>query len=399
MPEQPQKPHSALEVFLVFLRLGCTSFGGPAAHLGYFQAEFVTRRKWLSSERFAQILALSQSLPGPGSSQTGFAIGILRAGIPGGIAAFLGFTLPSALLMYAFASGHALFRGPTGQAILHMLQLVAVAVVAQAVLAMQRALAPDAPRIAFAIAAMLIVLFAPPAWSTPLAIALGAAAGVLLLRNRAHTPAQSTEPHTPHRAAAVAAALFALLFLAACFVQTAQPTRTALLAALFRAGSLVFGGGHVVLPLLDHAIVARGWIPAETFFSGYGAAQALPGPLFTFATFLGAAMPALAHPALNALLATLALFAPGLLLMLACLPFAQTLDRTPTLAAALRGVNAAVVGVLAAALIRPIGSTALKSPLDIVLALAGFGALTFLRCPPWLLVIAAVVIGIARAHL
>lgn len=377
------------EVFAAFLRLGCTSFGGPVAHLGYFQSEFVERRQWLTAGSFAELVALAQSLPGPASSQVGFAIGLTRAGLPGGLAAWLGFTLPSAVLMLAFAFGHTLFSGKAGAAFLHGLQLVAVAVVANAVLAMQRRLAPDRTRLAFAVLAVPVVLFAAPSVSTPLAIVLGAIGGLLLLRRAPeHDPAQPPSTLT-RRTAVIAAALFSALFVACLFFQQAALTARSLFAALFRAGALVFGGGHVVLPLLDGLIVARGWLSPQTFLAGYGAAQALPGPLFSFAAYVGAASRPTQHPLAFGLIALVALFLPGLLLIIAILPFWQALRRQTLVQSALRGVNAAVIGVLIAALYRPVWTSSVHSPADFSIALTAFAALTAFKVQPWIIVLAS----------
>jgi chromate transporter len=395
-PAQATTPGRPAEVFLAFLRLGCTSFGGPAAHLGYFQAEFVERRRWLTPAAFAELVALSQALPGPGSSQVGFAIGLLHADLPGALAAFAGFTIPSAVLMLAFAFGHSLFSGPAGQAILRGLELVAVAIVAQAVLAMQRTLAPDLARVGFALAAIPLMLFLPPAVAAPATLCLAACAGVLLLHaHRKPAPEQPRLPASP-QAARLAITIFCILFVASLVLQSRTLTQVSLYASLFRSGALVFGGGHVVLPLLDKVIVARGWMPGGEFLAGYGAAQALPGPLFSFAAFIGADMRALHWPILTGILALFALFAPGLLLMLAALPFWQSLRRRPGLNAALAGINAAVVGVLAAALYRPIWTSAIHSGFDITLAACALFALLVWRIPSWNVVLAVALLSMLR---
>jgi chromate transporter len=385
--------HRFAEVFLIFLRLGCTSFGGPIAHLGYFENEFVRRRQWCSAATYTELVALAQTLPGPASSQVGFALGLLRAGIPGGLAAFIGFTLPSALLMFGFAFGatHASFNSPATTRALHGLMLVAVAVVAQAVVAMQRSLAPDPRRIAIAVIAATIALFVPGPFATLTVIAFGALAGLLLPRS----PDATTEPATTvpisRRTATVSLALAATLFLitslhfASCPAAT-QPSTPCIASALYRSGALVFGGGHVVLPLLESTLVTPGWVSQPAFLSGYGAAQAMPGPLFSFAAYLGAvAQPS--QPITASIAALLGLFAPGLLLMLAALPFWASLRSIPTLRSALHGVNAAVVGLLFAALIKPLAATALHSPVDLAVAVACFTLLTLRRVPPWLIVL------------
>ena len=386
-----RRTHAWTEIFPIFLRLGCTSFGGPIAHLGYFQRELVDNRAWCSKETYAEIIALAQSLPGPASSQVGFALGLLRGGLPGALAAWLGFTLPSALLLFAFALGHNLFTGPIALRALHGLELVAVAIVAQAVVSMQRSLAPDFTRIAIAIAAAAITLLLPTPFATLIAIATGLLAGLLLCR--APDPAQSLDaPPSPISRAAglVAAALFLLLLIASELpARTTSATLVPLAAAFYRSGALVFGGGHVVLPLLETAVVAPQWLTQSTFLAGYGAAQAVPGPLFTFAAYLGASIGISAHhAALYSFTALIGIFLPGLLLITAILPFWSTLRTRPALRSALRGINASVVGVLFAALIRPLATTALHSPADILFALAALALLLFAKAPTWALVLA-----------
>jgi chromate transporter len=374
------------EVFLVFLRLGCISFGGPIAHLGYFRTEFVDRRRWISSESFAEIVALAQSLPGPASSQVGFALGMLRAGVWGGVAAWLGFTSPSALLMLAFAFGHNLFAGRFGQALLHGLQLVAVAVVAQAVVAMQRTLAPDRKRLLLAILAAAIVLFSP-SLGTLFAILLGAVTGVSLL--------QSDDRNTEHvirigiskAAGALAGAVFVVLLFVSLAFQDNLVSGPALFAGFYRAGALVFGGGHVVLPLLNDAVVAKGWISQQAFLSGYGAAQALPGPLFSFAGYLGAAVRPNAHPLIFGIFALCSIFLPGLLIMSAILPFFSNLRQGRVMQAALKGINASVVGVLIAALYRPVWTSAVNTGTDFWIAMAAFAMLAGWKMQPWIVVL------------
>ena len=390
MPPQP-RARSWTEIFLVFLRLGCTSFGGPIAHLGYFQRELIDRRAWCSRETYAEIIALAQSLPGPASSQTGYALGLLRGGLPGGLAAWLGFTLPSALLMFGFAFGHSFVTGPIALRALHGLELVAVAIVAQAVVSMQRSLAPNLTRILIAIAAAGLTLFLPTHFATLIAIATGLLAGILFCRTPDASQALDAPPSPiSRRTGLITAALFILLLIAA---ELPAPTRAATLgplaAAFYRSGALVFGGGHVVLPLLETAVVSPGWITQPTFLAGYGAAQAVPGPLFTFAAFLGASIGIPAHhAALYSLAALIGIFLPGLLLITAILPFWSTLRTRPALRSALRGINASVVGVLFAALVRPLATTALHSLADILFALATLALLLFAKAPTWALVLA-----------
>jgi chromate transporter len=330
---------SSAEVLLVFLRLGCTSFGGPIAHLGYFQTEIVERRRWCSESTLAEIIALAQSLPGPTSSQVGCALGILRAGWPGGLAAWVGFTLPSALLMLAYAYGHSFLTGSIGSNLLHGLQLVAVAVVAQAVLTMQRTLAPDRLRIAFAILATGVTLFGPPQVSTLIAIAAGALAGLVLCRSEESGENKHVTLQLSKAAGASAAAIFLMLLalppLIAHYFSTPALT---VFSNFYRSGALVFGGGHVVLPLLEDTVVARGWVTQQSFLAGYGAAQALPGPLFSFGAYLGAAVRPTPSPLLYGVLGLVGIFTPGLLAMAAVLPFWSMLRQNRSIRAVLRGV-------------------------------------------------------------
>ena len=390
MPPQRRK-HAWTEIFFVFLRLGCTSFGGPIAHLGYFQRELINKRAWCSKETYAEIIALAQSLPGPASSQTGFALGLLRGGLPGGLAAWLGFTLPSALLMFAFAFGHNLFTGTLALRALHGLELVAVAIVAQAVVSMQRSLAPNLTRIAIAIVAAAITLFLPTPFATFIAIATGLFAGLLVCRTPDATQSLEAPPSPVSRTTGlIAATLFLLLLIASeLAARTSAATLVPLIAAFYRSGALVFGGGHVVLPLLETAVASPGWLTQPSFLAGYGAAQAVPGPLFTFAAYLGASIGIPTHhAALFSLAALIGIFLPGLLLITAILPFWSTLRTRPALRSALRGINASVVGVLFAALIRPLATTALHSPADILFALAALALLLFAKAPTWALVLA-----------
>ena len=394
MPPQ-RRSQAWTEIFLVFLRLGCTSFGGPIAHLGYYQRELIERRSWCSKETYAEIIALAQSIPGPASSQTGFALGLLRGGLPGGLAALLGFTLPSALLMFAFAYSHNLFTGPIALRALHGLELIAVAIVAQAVLSMQRTLAPNLTRILIAVAATAITLFLPTPFATLLAIASGLLAGLLFCRTPDAAQTLEAPPSPISRTTGLVAAILFVLLLVTSELPTRTPTATLLplSAAFYRSGALVFGGGHVVLPLLETAVVSPNWLPEPTFLAGYGAAQAVPGPLFTFAAYLGASIGLPAHhAALYSLAALLGIFLPGLLLMTAILPFWTTLRTRPALRSALRGINASVVGVLFAALIRPLATTALHSLPDILFALAALALLLFAKAPTWVIVLGGAIL-------
>jgi len=388
MPTE-RRTHASTEIFFVFLRLGFTSFGGPIAHLGYFQRELIDRRTWCTQETYAEIIVLAQSVPGPASSQTGFALGLLRGGLPGGLAAFVGFTLPSALLMFAFAFGRSLLTEPLALRALHGLELVAVAIVAQAVISMQRSLAPNLTRTLIAIAATAITLLLPTPFATLIAIATGLLAGILVCRQETAQPLDAPPSPISRTTGLIAAALFAALLLASGLPTHAATANLATLAAAFyRSGALVFGGGHVVLPLLETAVVAPGWLNQPTFLAGYAAAQAVPGPLFTFSAYLGASIGIPSqHAALYSLASLIGIFLPGLLLITAILPFWSTLRTQPSLRSALRGINASVVGVLLAALIRPLATTALHSPADVLFSLAILALLLFAKIPTWALVL------------
>jgi chromate transporter len=376
---------SALEVLGVFLKLGLTSFGGPIAHLGYFRREFVVRRGWLDERAYADLVALCQFLPGPASSQTGFAIGLMRAGFLGGLAAWAGFTLPSAIAMTLIAYGEGALKGVAGDGLIHGLKLVAVAIVAQAVLGMAQSLTPDRPRATIAVLSLILMTFAPAAWAQIAVILIGALAGLIVCRRGADIAVASTEPPITRPAAVAFAGLFFAL-LALSFVP-ALPGAAAL-AAFYRSGALVFGGGHVVLPLLRTAVVDPGWVSANAFLAGYGAAQAMPGPLFTFAAYLGAVAGAGPGGVAGAALALIAIFAPGLLLLMAALPFWNRLRTMSSARAAMAGVNAAVVGLLASALYDPVWTGAVRGPTDFAIAAAGFVALIVWRAPPLIVVIA-----------
>lgn len=378
---------SPLEVFLVFLRLGCVSFGGPVAHLGYFQKELIARREWCDEASFGEIVALSQSLPGPSSSQVCFALGIIRAGWLGGIAAWAGFTLPSALLMFGFAFGVTALSGGIGGRLIHGLQLVAVAIVAQAVMTMQRSLAPDRPRIALALVALAIVLFTPAQFGTVLAIVVGAISGLVIFRSMTTAAPQLVLMRSSKTiAVACAVMLVALLVVLPVAGQFTGRLDIKALSAFYRSGALVFGGGHVVLPLLETAVVLPGWVKQTTFLSGYGAAQALPGPLFTFGAFLGASIQGASHRTLFGLIGLLGLSAPGLFAMSAVLPFWHALRVIRPVQSALRGVNAAVVGVLIAALFTPLWISTVRNSFDFWFAVSAFTLLTVWKVQPWIIV-------------
>ena len=379
----------AFEVLLVALRLGLTSFGGPVAHIGYFRDEYVTRRRWLDDAAYADLVALCQLLPGPASSQVGIAVGMHRAGLPGGIAAWVGFTAPSAAALILFGSGVSAFDHLVVQGWLRGLQVVAAAVVAFALLGMARTLAPDARRATIAIAAAIAMLL----WRTPLAqvlvIVIAAAAGRLLLQGVV-PPAGAGSPSVRARPSAAVAslALFAVLLgglpILRQFV-TSEPLDV--FDAFYRSGSLVFGGGHVVLPLLQAEVVPPGWVTSEQFIAGYGAAQAVPGPLFTFSAYLGTVMRGSVGGWSGGLFTLLAIFLPSFLLVAGILPFWERLRTLRPLRAAIAGVGAAVVGLLLAALYDPVWVTAIRTPTDLALGLAAFAMLAWWKTPPWLVVI------------
>lgn len=373
---------SPLEVLRASLQLGLTSFGGPIAHLGYFNREYVQKRHWLSTEEYASLVSLCQLLPGPTSSQVGFLIGLRRAGILGALAAWIGFTLPSAVLMYAFAMLAPQSPGPWMQAVLHGLMLTAVVVVSQAVWSMARTLCPDWPRAAIALAAAAMLALHSNGVLQLVALAGGAVAGAFLCRNLQRTVIELPVT-TGRRMAWVALIIFCALLIALPILGALAPHGPLALAnSFFRAGAFVFGGGHVVLPLLQNALVPAHWISNDAFLAGYGFAQAMPGPLFTYAAYLGAAAAPTGASLPWALLAVVAIFLPGLLLSFAALSLWSQVVRIPTAFAMLAGVNAAVVGVLGAALYNPIAVTAIHSAVDGGIVLVGFLLLQWRRVPP-----------------
>ncbi|HXE25721.1 MAG TPA: chromate efflux transporter [Roseiarcus sp.] len=384
---------SSLEVLRVFLKLGLTSFGGPVAHLGYFRREFVVKRAWLDERAFAELVALAQFLPGPASSQTGFAIGLTRAGYLGGLAAWAGFTVPSAAAMTAFAYGAGALHGPVGDGLLHGLKLTAVAIVAQAVLGMAQRLCPDRERATIAVLALILAAFARAAWAQIAVILLGAVAGLLVCRQGADLAVAAASAPVSRRMGAVFLGLYAAL-LALSFVPM-RAGAAALAAAFYRSGALVFGGGHVVLPLLRSAVVDPGWVSDSAFLAGYGAAQAVPGPLFTFSAYLGATAAVPPGGIAGAALALISIFAPGLLMMMAALVFWREARAFKPARAAVAGVNAAVVGLLGSALYDPVWTSAIRAPPDFAIAAAGFAALAVWRAPPLLVVIGAAAAAVA----
>ncbi|HNC23260.1 MAG TPA: chromate efflux transporter [Opitutaceae bacterium] len=389
-------PRSSLaEVARIFLRLGLTSFGGPVAHLGYLHEEIVRRRQWLDEAEYADLVALCQFLPGPASSQLVFALGQKRAGLAGALTASLCFTLPSAALMIAFGYGVTALAGVGSAGWLHGLKLAAVAVVAQAVWVMARKLCPDAPRIVMMVLAAAALVMWPGGLVQLAIIAVGAAAGALWYRKSILAPASGPTGLTRgHRWAVLTLAIFAVLLVALpALAATTNLLPVRMCDSFYRAGSLVFGGGHVVLPLLRAEVVPPGWISDDRFLAGYGLAQAVPGPLFTFAAYLGAVILPGPWAWAGGLLGLLAVFLPAWLLIGGALPFWSLLRAQPAAQAALRGANAAVVGVLLAALYRPLWTEGITNPRDALVAAAAFVLLMFARAPSWLVVLAAAAAG------
>jgi chromate transporter len=395
---EASRAYSVLEVLRVFLKLGLSSFGGPIAHLGYFREEFVVRRRWLDEATFTDLVALCQFLPGPASSQVGFAIGLVRAGYLGGFAAWAGFTLPSAIAMVFFAYGAKALDGPIGTGLLHGLKLVAVAIVAQAVWGMARTLCPDRERASIAAVAALIILCSASSVAQIAVILTGGMAGLWFCRRA--TTASTTGITVPisRRAGLASLSVFFLLLIGLPLLQVFVATpAVALFDAFYRSGALVFGGGHVVLPLLSSGFVASGWVSEDSFLAGYGAAQAIPGPLFTFAAYLGAEAGPTPLGVAGAVLGLVAIFLPGILILLGSLPFWDGYRQSVGAQAVMRGVNAAVVGLLGAALYNPLWSHAVKTSGDFAVALTGFVLLCAWRVPPLIIVILGALGGIAIA--
>ncbi|MBS4086416.1 chromate efflux transporter [Pseudomonas rustica] len=395
MAQSPNEMRSsAWSVLAIFLRLGLTSFGGPIAHLGYFHHEFVTKRHWLSERSYADLVALCQFLPGPASSQVGIALGMSRAGYRGALAAWAGFTLPSAALLIVFALGISRYGDALGPGALHGLKVVAVAVVAQAVWGMAKNLCPDFTRIALMVIAACGALLEPSAWGQVSVIVIAGFAGVLLCKPGPSDAHDSLPIPISRKSGAIWLTLFFALLLGLPLLAGLTADRSvAMIDAFYRTGSLVFGGGHVVLPLLQAEVVPSGWVTNETFLAGYGAAQAVPGPLFTFAAFLGASMNQAPSGWTGGLLCLLAIFAPSFLLIAGVLPFWERLRRSVRTRAALAGINAAVVGLLLTALYDPVWTNAIFTLEDFGLALAALIALMFWRLPAWLVVIGSGVVG------
>ncbi len=398
--EGEKKRGAPAEILLVFLKLGVSCFGGPIAHLGYFREEFVVRRHWLDESAYADLVALCQFLPGPASSQVGFSIGLARGGYLGGLAAWTGFTLPSAIALTLFAFGSSRLQGTVGGGLLHGLKLVAVAIVAQAVFGMARTLCPDRARASIAVAAVALLSFSASSAAQIAVIVLGGAAGLGFCRISPEASSDKGGFSTSVSRRAGLAALgvfFALLGGLPALERLTLSQGIAYFDAFYRSGALVFGGGHVVLPLLREAVVAPGWIGDNAFLAGYGAAQAVPGPLFTFAAYLGAVMGPPPHGVAGAALGLVAIFLPGLLALVGLLPFWEIFRRRAGAQAAMRGVNAAVVGLLAAALYSPLWVSAVATRADFALVLMGFVLLTAWRAPPLLVVVLGALGGIAVA--
>jgi len=391
---------AAREVFSIFLRLGLTCFGGPIAHIGYFRDEFVVRRKWLDEQAYADLVALCQFLPGPASSKVGFSIGLMRAGYLGALAAWTGFTLPSAIMLVLFAYGASALGGPVGTGLVHGLKLVAVAIVALAVWGMARSLCPDKERASIACVAALLLLFSTSSLAQIGAIVLGGIAGLLLCRAEQNNSAGHIAMPVSRTAGLVALAAFCILLAGLpVLAQLAPSSGIALFEAFYRSGALVFGGGHVVLPLLREAVVAPGWVSDDVFLTGYGAAQAVPGPLFTFGAYLGVVVKGSVHGLAGAAIALIGIFLPGMLILLAALPFWDNFRKRLAAQAMMRGVNAAVVGILGAALYNPVWTSTVQGPRDFAIALVGFVLLTAWRAPPLVVVAFSAAAGIGAALL
>jgi chromate transporter len=392
--------HSPLEVLSAFLRLGLISFGGPVAHIGYFREEFVARRNWMDDATYTDVVALCQFLPGPASSQVGFSIGLMRAGYLGGLAAWTGFTLPSAILLVLFALGAHLLTGAIGIGLLHGLKLVAVAIVAQAVVGMARTLCPDVRRTSIALLAAIVILYSLSAIAQMSVLVIGAGLGLILCRAPEGASMGSIRFGVSRRAGVASlAAFFLLLVVLPVWHSPGASSWITLFDAFYRSGALVFGGGHVVLPLLREAFVTPGWVSDGAFLAGYGAAQAVPGPLFTFAAYLGAvAMPS-THRLLGAVVGLVGIFLPGMLVLVGILPFWSTLRSRADAQAAMRGVNAAVVGLLAAALYNPVATSSINTHADFAVASIGFVLLSVFRIRPLLIVLLGALSGIALTQI
>lgn len=374
---------SALEVLVAFLKLGLTSFGGPVAHIGYFRAEFVEKRRWLDEESFLNLVVFCQFLPGPASSKVGMALGLRRAGWPGALAAWLGFTMPSAIALSAFALGAHRWTDPVSSGAVHGLKIAAVAVVAQAVWVMGKAFCPDRLRVGLALTAALVVSTAPGTIGQFGAIVLGAVVGRWALRLHHLNPIAQHDFGVSKRTGALMLSAFAVLLVALPTIAANTGSfEMSAIATMYQAGGMVFGGGHLVLPLLHAGVVPPGWVSNDAFLAGYGAAQAVPGPLFTFAAYLGAAMPSPLGGWLGAQVLLIAIFVPGFLLVIGALPFWETLRQRLGVRQAAAGINAAVVGLLASALYDPVWTSAIRSWVDCAIAIAAFALLMVFKVSP-----------------
>lgn len=385
------------EVFMVFLKLGLTSFGGPIAHLGYFRAELVERRRWINDDQFGHLLAICQFLPGPASSQLGFSLGLLRAGWLGAFAAFVAFTLPSALMLIMFAAVLPLLSSPIGQAAVHGLKLVACAVVADAVLSMAKKLCPDVPRQAIAVlsAAALILVASPMAQLV--VVALAAIVGMFILRGCvADNDANALQVSFGARTGGLLIVAFVSLLVGLPILTASVNGLPGIAAVFYRAGALVFGGGHVVLPLLQDSVVVLGGVSPDQFLAGYGASQAIPGPMFAFAAYLGAMLSPVENTYISAATALVFIFLPGFLLVAGVLPFWQVVSRNHFASNAIAGVNAAVVGLLGAALYDPIFTSGIMGLLDMAIVLVGFWLLIRWRISPLIVVLWCVAASVLR---
>ena len=381
-------------VFRAFLALGLTSFGGPVAHIGYFREAFVVRRAWMDERGYADLVALCQMLPGPTSSQVGIGIGLTKAGLAGAFAAWLGFTAPSAIALVALGYGVVVFGDAIPAGLLRGLEAVVVAVVAQALWGMARTLCPDPPRVTVAVLGAAAVLGIGGSPVQIAVIAAGGLVGLLLLRTEGSPPsAPAPIAPAPVTAAASLALFFVLLVLLPVLAATWPSQGLALADSFYRSGSLVFGGGHVVLPLLEAEVLPPGWVSEDAFLAGYGAAQAVPGPLFTFAAYLGTVMEAPPAGWVGGLICLVAIFAPSFLLVVGTLPYWNALRRLEAARRAMLGVNAAVVGLLLAALYDPVWTSGVRSAGDFVLALAAFALLASWKLPPWLVVVLGALAG------
>jgi len=386
------------EVFMAFLTLGLTSFGGPIAHLGYFRAELVERRRWINDDQFGHLLAICQFLPGPASSQLGFSLGLLRAGWLGALAAFIAFTLPSALMLLAFAAALPLLSGPIGLAAVHGLKLVACAVVANAVLGMSRKLCPDVARQTIAVLSTAALLIVTSPVAQLVVVALAGIIGVFILRGGVaiHDDANMLPVSFSTRTGGLLIAAFVVFLVGLPIMAASIDGLFSVAEAFYRAGALVFGGGHVVLPLLQESVVASGRISPDQFLAGYGASQAIPGPMFAFSAYLGAVLSPTENTYLSAATALIFIFLPGFLLVAGVLPFWQAVARNHVASSAIAGVNAAIVGLLGAALYDPIFISGISNPIDLAIALVGFGMLVTWRISPLIVVLWCVAASILQ---